>query len=163
MSIIDSEPACITIDDAASTSGSSYAISCAAARSAPISENLLAEAQPAISVPITPTELIASTKKMPTSRFSAKTVGEQLRPPVEPSRVHRAEPALHVREHLVLHVADAERGHEEEPQDERGLHDEHEPVVGEPLVEHAHAGLRDRGVHSSTSSSSSTAPGQGFT
>src|ERR671934_2985546 len=76
MSIIDSEPACITIDDAASTSGSSYAISCAAARSAPISENLLAEAQPAMSVPITPTELMASTKKMPTSRFSANTVGE---------------------------------------------------------------------------------------
>ena len=53
--IIESVPACITIAAAASTSGSSYAMSCAAARSAPISENLFAEDQPAMSTPITET------------------------------------------------------------------------------------------------------------
>ena len=71
----DSVPACITMAAAASTSGSSYAISCAAARSAPISENLFAEDQPAISTPITDTDDIAITKKMPTSRLSANNVG----------------------------------------------------------------------------------------
>ena len=71
----ESVPACITIAAAASTSGSSYAISCAAARSAPIRENLFADDQPAISTPITETDDIAITKKMPTSRLSANNVG----------------------------------------------------------------------------------------
>src|SRR4029079_8027823 len=69
--IIDVEAASMTAAAAASTSGSSQAISCAAARNAPISENLFAEAHPAISTPRTPIEDIASTKKMPMSRFSA--------------------------------------------------------------------------------------------
>ncbi len=46
-------PAWITTPTTASTSGNSYAISCAAARSAPSSANLLALAHPAISTPIT--------------------------------------------------------------------------------------------------------------
>ncbi len=70
----ESVPACITTAAAARTSGSSYAISWAAARSAPISENLFAEAHPAISTPITETDDMAITKKMPTSRFKANTV-----------------------------------------------------------------------------------------
>jgi hypothetical protein len=70
--IIDRVPACITIEAAASTSGSSYAMSCAAARSAPINENLFAEDQPAMSTPITVTEVIDITKKIPTSRLRMK-------------------------------------------------------------------------------------------
>ena len=66
----DSVPACIETADAARTKGSSYAISCAAPRIAPISENLFALAQPAINMPITLIALIASTKKTPTSKFS---------------------------------------------------------------------------------------------
>ena len=74
MPISDIVPASITTAAAARTSGSSYAISCAAARRAPINENLFALDQPAISTPITPTLAIAITKKMPTSRSSANTV-----------------------------------------------------------------------------------------
>ena len=57
----DSVPACITTATAASTIGSSYAISWAAARRAPISENLFALAHPAIRMPITLTEVMART------------------------------------------------------------------------------------------------------
>ena len=46
-------PACTTTPTTARRSGSSYAMSCAAARSAPSSENLLALAHPAMSTPIT--------------------------------------------------------------------------------------------------------------
>ena len=45
-------PAWMTTPTVARSSGSSYAISCAAARSAPRSANLLALAQPAINTPI---------------------------------------------------------------------------------------------------------------
>ncbi len=123
----------------------------------------MAEAHPAISTPITETEDIAITKKIPTSRFSTKisfengtttksamygiiatpgasenthvsaacrddvllldelhAVGDELRPSVEPARVHRTESRLHVREALVLHVADEERrGQEEHEHDGR--------------------------------------------
>jgi hypothetical protein len=74
---IESVAACITTAAAASTSGSSYAISWAAPRSAPISENLFAEAHPAMSVPITVTDVIAITKKIPTSRFRMKISSEK--------------------------------------------------------------------------------------
>ena len=67
----DMDPACITTAAATSTNGSSYAISCAAARSAPIRENLFADAHPAMRIPITPTLDIARTKNTPTSRSSA--------------------------------------------------------------------------------------------
>ena len=40
-------------------------------------------------------------------------VGDQLRPAVEAAGVHRAEPALHVRHHLVLGLADEQRQREE--------------------------------------------------
>ena len=46
-------PAWTTTPTTASSSGSSYAMSCAAARSAPISANLFALAQPAMSMPMT--------------------------------------------------------------------------------------------------------------
>ena len=46
-------PACTTTPTTASTSGSSYAMSCAAARSAPSSAYLFALAQPAINTPMT--------------------------------------------------------------------------------------------------------------
>ncbi len=55
----ESVPACITTAAADRISGSSYAMSWAAARSAPISENLFALAHPAISTPITDTEVMA--------------------------------------------------------------------------------------------------------
>ena len=48
-------------------------------------------------------------------------VGDQLGPAVEPAGVHRAEPALHVRHHLVLGLADDQR------QDEEGHHHRHRP------------------------------------
>src|SRR5918996_247146 len=67
----DIVPASMAMATAARISGSSYAISCAAARSAPIRENLLAEAHPAISTPITPTAEMASTKNNPTSSLAA--------------------------------------------------------------------------------------------
>ena len=86
-------------------------------------------------------------------------VGHQLRPAVEPARVHRPEAPLHVRHHLVLGVADAERRHEEEDQHDRRLRDEDQPVLVEPLVHEALAGLGD---HSSSSSSPSAAPGHGL-
>src|SRR5918997_6217911 len=49
MSTSESDPASIATEAAASTMGSSYAMSCAADRSAPISAYLLALDQPAIS------------------------------------------------------------------------------------------------------------------
>src|SRR5512132_1703570 len=58
MPIIDVVPASMTTAAPASTSGSSYAISWAAARNAPINENLFAEDQPAISTPSTPTDVM---------------------------------------------------------------------------------------------------------
>ena len=60
-------PAAIATEAAASSIGSSYARSWAAVRRPPRRENLLAEAQPAISEPSTPTPITASTKKMPAS------------------------------------------------------------------------------------------------
>ena len=75
--IIESVPACMTIAAAPSTRGSSYAMSCAAARRAPMSENLFAEAHPAMRTPITETDVIAMTKKIPTSRFRMKIVSEK--------------------------------------------------------------------------------------
>ncbi len=74
MPTIEVAPASITAPAAESTNGSSYAMSCAAARSAPISENLLALDQPAMRMPITETLDMAITKKMPTSRFKANNV-----------------------------------------------------------------------------------------
>src|SRR5918992_5497387 len=56
MSTSESEPASIATAAAASTIGSSYAISWAALRSAPINAYLLALDQPAISTPIVDTD-----------------------------------------------------------------------------------------------------------
>src|SRR5918992_2918972 len=56
MSTSESEPASIATDAAASTIGSSYAMSCAAERKAPISAYLLALDHPAISTPIVDTD-----------------------------------------------------------------------------------------------------------
>jgi hypothetical protein len=58
--MIDSDPASIATTAADSTIGSSYAISWAAARSAPISAYLFADDHPAISTPIVETDPTAS-------------------------------------------------------------------------------------------------------
>ena len=63
----ESVPAAIATEAAVSSIGSSYASSWAAVRRPPRRENLLADAQPAISEPSTPTPITASTKKMPAS------------------------------------------------------------------------------------------------
>ena len=60
-------PAAMATEAAVSSIGSSYARSWAAVRRPPRRENLLAEAQPAMSEPRTPTPITASTKKMPAS------------------------------------------------------------------------------------------------
>src|SRR3954449_5306126 len=64
-------PAAIAALDAASTNGSSYAISCAAARTPPISAYLLALDQPAMSTPMMPTLTKASATNRPMSRLVA--------------------------------------------------------------------------------------------
>ena len=53
---------------------------------------------------------------------------------------------LHVRQHLVLHVADAERRRQEEDQHDRRLHDQDHPVLVEPLVHEALAGRATRSL-----------------
>src|SRR3954447_10224134 len=72
----DSVPAAIATLLAASTSGSSYASNCAAERMAPSSAYLFALAQPAISVPRTPTALAASTNSSPASRSAPTRDGD---------------------------------------------------------------------------------------
>src|SRR6185312_13703225 len=79
--------------------------------------------------------------------------------PVEDAGLHRPEPGLHVREHLVLHVADGERHHEEDDQHHERLDHEREPVVRDVAIHHGRLGEEH---HSSSSSSPSTAPGQGL-
>ena len=63
----DRVPAAIATDAAASTNGSSYPSSCAAARNPPSSEYLFALDQAAISTATTPTPTTASTTNSPTS------------------------------------------------------------------------------------------------
>ena len=71
----DSVPACITMAAAASTTGARTRSAARPPGGAPISENLFAEDHPAMSTPITETDDIAITKKMPMSRLSANNVG----------------------------------------------------------------------------------------
>ena len=68
MPLSDNVPAAIATLAAASTSGSSYAISCAPARRPPSREYLLALAQPAMRMPSTPTDTTARAKNTPTER-----------------------------------------------------------------------------------------------
>src|SRR3712207_2690629 len=72
----DSVPAAIATDDAASTNGSSYAISWAATLMPPSRLNLFALDQPPMSVPITPTPITAITKNSPMSRSTATHVAD---------------------------------------------------------------------------------------
>src|ERR671932_1771589 len=72
----DRVPAAMATLLAASTSGSSYASSCAAERIAPSRAYLFALAQPAIRVPRTPTALAASTNSRPASRSAATADGD---------------------------------------------------------------------------------------
>src|SRR4051794_7149486 len=64
-------PAAIAALEAASTRGSSYAISCAAARTPPMRAYLLALDQPAISTPMMPTLTSDSATNRPMSRLVA--------------------------------------------------------------------------------------------
>ena len=54
-------------------------------------------------------------------------VGDELRPPVEATGIHRAEPALHVRHDLVLGLADEQRQHEEGREHRDGAQHDLEP------------------------------------
>src|SRR6266516_753283 len=86
-------------------------------------------------------------------------VGDQLGPAVERAGLHRPQASLHVREHLVLHVPDGERHHEEHQHHRNRLHDERDPVP-------ADRGIEDGGVadpSSSSTSSPSGTPGHGLT
>src|SRR5215212_5499921 len=69
-------PAAMATLLAASTRGSSYASSCAAARIAPSRAYLFALAQPAIRVPSTPTALTARTNSSPASRSAPTRDGD---------------------------------------------------------------------------------------
>src|SRR4051812_21688408 len=72
----ESVPAAMAALLAASTSGSSYASSCAADRIAPSRAYLFALDQPAMRVPSTPTALAASTKSSPASRSAPTRRGD---------------------------------------------------------------------------------------
>ncbi|GES08077.1 hypothetical protein Amac_016720 [Acrocarpospora macrocephala] len=68
MPVSERVPAAIATLEAASTSGSSYDISCAADRIPPSTEYLLPDDHPAMIDPSTPTPMTASTKNSPASR-----------------------------------------------------------------------------------------------
>src|SRR4051812_35312054 len=70
MPVIDSVPAAIATEEAASTSGSSYDMSWAADLMPPSTEYLLADAHPAMIDPSTPMPSTASTKKSPRSSWT---------------------------------------------------------------------------------------------
>ena len=78
--------------------------------------------------------------------------------------LHRPEARLHVREHLVLHVADRERHDQEEHHDHDRLR---APATSQKLPDQASkmetpVVRPEQDDHSSSSSSPSTAPGQGL-
>ena len=69
-------PAASATEATASTIGSSYDSSWAAARIAPSREYLFADAQPAINVPMIPTPMTASTRTTLASTVAPTTVGD---------------------------------------------------------------------------------------
>ena len=73
-------------------------------------------------------------------------VGDELRPAVEAAGVHRAEPALHVRHHLVLGLADQQRQHEEGDDDDRRPQDDSTTRVAASGIARLLARLLDRGL-----------------
>src|SRR5437867_2053829 len=75
MSNVDNEPAAITTATAARTIGTSYETTCATARMAPSSENLLRDAQPPMNNASTLAVLTAKANRMPILRFTGTRPG----------------------------------------------------------------------------------------
>src|SRR6266511_110435 len=162
----DNVPAAMATLAAASTNGSSYASSCAAARRPPRSAYLLAEAHAAMSTATTPTPTIARTKNSPMSSGCATSprggprrhvllldeldpVGDELCPAVVGTGVHRAKAALHMRHHLVLGLPDDERQGEERHEDREDPDRQLQPdghLLGPPRVI-TRVRLRGRRLH----------------
>src|SRR5438093_1642276 len=75
MSTVESEPATITTATAANTIGTSYETTCATARIAPSSENLLRDAQPPMNNASTLAVLTANANRMPMLRLTGTSPG----------------------------------------------------------------------------------------